>query len=91
MASGAWRDRVAAAQNSFRERVGGRGTEMHPRTHRAWVETNDAVNDLDRELVNLAERLRVGDAERAAETRSAIAAMLRRVAEAAARLRTIEM
>lgn len=87
----AWRQRIAEAQRAFQAPLAGRGLEMHPISHRAWVATNDAVLDVDRDLTDLQERLRTGDLQRTGETRRDIENKLGRLSAAIAWLREIKL
>ena len=87
----AWRQRIGEAQRAFQAPVAGRGFEMHPISHRAWVATNDAVLDVDRELTDLQERLRTGDTGRAIETCREVDRKLGRLGDAIKWLREIQL
>jgi hypothetical protein len=50
---GAWRAQTGPTQRAFLAAIEGRGLEMHPRTHRAWIAANDAVRELDNALGDL--------------------------------------
>jgi hypothetical protein len=48
-----WRAQIGPAQQALLAAIEGRGLEMHPRTHRAWIAVNDAVRQLDNAIGDL--------------------------------------